>query len=791
MNLKTKLLLAIGIILTLGFIVIEYSFYASIKKQAEKNLYNQAERIRNVLMATRRIYHQQFLASEIGLTPKTLGFLPAHAMNRISKDFAENWDQSGFTFNNISDRPRNPNQAADKNELMIMQYFRENPNKTIYFAPFSKQNGNVFYIYARPIWVEEYCHKCHGPRNMAPPTIKEAYDTGFDYKVGDLRGLISIKLPATAIYTIAWENFKGNFFIHAFIFILIFLLVNQIINTYFNTPLSKLVNHMQNLSHDKKNNHISGLKGEFAVLGRTFNKMYDKITSHQSKLAESEEKFRALAENSPDIIMRLDRELRHLYVNKSIVDYTGISQEDFLGKTPREIGFPRERIKKWEDSIAQVFATAKPLEVHLEMGTVKGIVVMDWKMAPELSHYGKVETVLCTSHDVTERRYLEDQVRHAQKMEAVGQLAGGIAHDFNNILTSIQGYANLLCRKAPPDSEVEEAAKSIEIGSKQASELTKQLLGFARKGKDRNIPIDIKYVIEDVIKLLKRTIDKRIKVIEDFMAGHRVVQGDPDQIVQVLLNLTINARDAMPDGGELVISTDEVLLDDEYCSFNSELTPGRHLKISISDTGCGIPKEIQSNIFEPFFTTKERGTGMGLATVYGIVKNHNGLVQVSSNTDQGTTFVVYLPLLEQSIAEDLWDINVVIPPHVGGTVLVIDDEEIVRNFVARMLDQLGYKIILAASGKEGLTSFKEHHNNIDLVILDIVMPESDGMDCFDGLKKIDPKVKLIITTGYTSDGRVRDILDRGAHCFIQKPYTIDELSKSMAEIMNSTEDYMI
>ncbi len=409
-------------------------------------------------------------------------------------------------------------------------------------------------------------------------------------------------------------------------------------------------------------------------------------------------------------------------------------------------------------------------------------------ISPVLDSEGKIVNFVAVKRDVTEQLVLEGQLRQAHKMESIGLLAGGVAHDFNNLLTGILGYANILKSHAQPNDETYKAAAVIEVAGKRAAQLTEQLLGFARKGKHQNVPIDLHSTIHEVIDLLSRTIDKNIEIKRHFRIAKANVLGDPNQIQQVLLNLAINSRDAMPDGGELTFETDLADLDEIFCQSHPSVIPGRYVMISVSDTGSGIPEDIRGRIFEPFFTTKEqgKGTGMGLAMVYGIVKNHGGSIWVYSEMDQGTTVKIYLPLFVESDGDDNTDdVSSVSVISGSGRILLVDDEEVVRTVAAMMLKELGYDVIEASNGRVAIDLYRARHSEIDLVIIDMVMPQMGGRECYVALKEIDPELRAILSTGYSLDGTTQEILDLGVNAFIQKPYVLSEISAVIAEVLGT------
>ena len=395
---------------------------------------------------------------------------------------------------------------------------------------------------------------------------------------------------------------------------------------------------------------------------------------------------------------------------------------------------------------------------------------------------GDVTYLVGVGLDMSEQEKLESQLRQAQKMEAVGQLAGGIAHDFNNILTVIQGNAELLKMDLPPRGEQMEFADEVLKGARRAADLTRQLLAFARKGRWQVVPVDMHDAIVQTVSMLTHTIDRRIEILLELQAAPHAVMGDPTQLQNALLNLGVNARDAMADGGVLTYATRNVTLAEAACDEHPyELTPGDFLEISIADTGIGMDARTQERIFEPFFTTKEvgKGTGLGLAGVYGCVKNHNGSISVASDPGQGTTFVILLPLAP---AGDAAPVRPAAGAPVGGAghVLVVDDEQSIRTFLQTSLGNLGYTVSTCPDGVAGVEHYREHHPEIDLVILDLVMPRMSGQDAFGEMKKINPNVKVLVSSGFSHSQAMRQMLDDGALALLNKPFEITELSQAVA-----------
>jgi PAS domain S-box-containing protein len=384
-----------------------------------------------------------------------------------------------------------------------------------------------------------------------------------------------------------------------------------------------------------------------------------------------------------------------------------------------------------------------------------------------------------------EKENLEEQLRHTQKMEAIGTLAGGIAHDFNNLLQGILGYADLLKMRSTDGDMINRAADVIERAGTRAAELTRQLLGFARKGKLRDMPVDFHRIIGETVAILARTIDKRITMIQTLNAEPCVVKGDPGQLQQVVMNLAVNARDVIQGGGELTFETSVVDHKDGCRELPGDLLPGKYLLLSVTDTGAGMTPNVLERIFEPFFTTKPQGegTGMGLAMVYGIVKNHGGAVKARSGQGKGTTFDIYLPIAEKAARiTDTQKLKLV--QRGSGHILVVDDEETVREVVTEILESLGYDVTCASDGREAVERYREKASEIDLVLLDMTMPVMDGPECFEELKKINPGVKVVVATGHALDGATQETIDAGALRSIHKPFIMADLAATVAKALS-------
>jgi signal transduction histidine kinase len=381
--------------------------------------------------------------------------------------------------------------------------------------------------------------------------------------------------------------------------------------------------------------------------------------------------------------------------------------------------------------------------------------------------------------EITERKQLEAHLLQAQKMESIGRLAAGIAHDFNNLLTPIGGFAELLLRKAPQGSQQQEYLRQIKMAAERAATLTGQLRLFTRQEKGERHPVQLNSVVEETRALLERSISKEIAIELRLASELWAVEADLSQVSQVLMNLCVNACDAMPDGGILTLETRNVTLEEEWARAMLEARPGRYVCLSVSDTGCGMSPEVQARLFEPFFTTKEvgEGTGLGLAVVYGIVKGHGGFINVYSEEGRGSTFHVYLPAMEWAVEER--ESEGLELPTGTETILVVDDEEMVLALGQRVLELCGYTVLMAEDGFQALEVYQAYRGEIGLVVLDVVMPQMGGLECLHRLRELDPQVKVLISTGYTARGLAQKLVAEGALGVVEKPFQIQDFATAV------------
>jgi CheY-like chemotaxis protein len=374
---------------------------------------------------------------------------------------------------------------------------------------------------------------------------------------------------------------------------------------------------------------------------------------------------------------------------------------------------------------------------------------------------------------VTTRRSLEAQLRQAQKLEAIGSLAAGVAHDFNNVLTAIRGSSDLI-RRTAAEEPVRERAREIDVAAEHATGLTRQLLAFGRQQVLQPRPTDLNAVVEGTLELLERVIGEQITIVRSLGERVSAILIDPGQLQQVILNLAINARDAMPDGGTLVVRTEEATLDEAYAA-SVDVPPGRYVVLELTDSGAGIPPETLAHVFEPFFTTKPDGTGLGLATVFGIVKQSGGHVSAYSEAGFGTTFRVYLPPSSAAVEHAPAARTPAATLEGDETILLVEDTPMLRPIVAEMLRAYGYTVLEAGDGMDALAVAEAHDGAIDLVLTDVVMPRMNGRQLSERLLAANPALRVLFTSGYPADTVIRSGIAEARVAFIQKPYVGDEL----------------
>ena len=502
----------------------------------------------------------------------------------------------------------------------------------------------------------------------------------------------------------------------------------------------------------------------------------------------SEKYFRALIENSQDIITVLDDAGNICFASPSNERILGYKSEELVGQNIFDFIHSddcRMALDVFQRCMKKAGSsqTAEFRIKHCD-GSLRHLEVI----GQSLLHIPEVHGVVINSRDVTERKLLKEQFLQAQKMESIGRLAGGVAHDFNNVLTTILGYSELLLAEMPDNDPHRESIELIHSAGRKASALTRQLLAFSRKQILEKKVVCVNTIINDFLKILSKMLGEDIEVKTCLEAEKGIIEADPGQIEQILMNLTVNARDAMPNGGDILIETKDTLVTEDYSKKHLGVLPGNYVMLAVTDSGTGIDKKEMEHIFEPFFTTKEegKGTGLGLATVHGITKQHNGHVHVYSEKGKGSTFKIYLPASNQTIKSNISHHKTIPLKQGRETIMIVDDEPSVCRLVADTLEPLGYKCLGVSSGKDAIELLKNYPDTVHLLLTDVVMPGINGSELAERIRATYPDLKIIFMSGYTENTIThRGVLDKGIN-YISKPITPVALTHKIRSVLGKS-----
>ena len=509
----------------------------------------------------------------------------------------------------------------------------------------------------------------------------------------------------------------------------------------------------------------------------------------EQALRISEELYRRLVEKARDGIFTLAADGLVSSVNNACADMTGWARKECLGKAFIKFihSDNHQQAKDWLQATLER-KNPPPVELQIHSPAKSGFITLE-VTSTVLEDAGQITGILCIARDVTERRQLEEQLRQSQKMESIGQLAGGVAHDFNNLLTVIHGHAALLLGDAAFNAHHHEALREIARASDRAASLTRQLLAFSRKQPMQVREVDLNEVVSDITRMLQRVLGEPISLHCEYSPHLRSVKADQSMLEQVIMNLAVNARDAMPKGGTLTLRTHKVVRSSMPVSDQVDGHDGQYVCLTAQDTGTGIPPELLQRIFEPFFTTKEpgKGTGLGLATVYGIVKQHGGWVDVQSSLGHGTSFTMYLPASSTPVQAKEEKRSPTKLAEGDECILLVEDEMAVRNLCSRLLKRLGYTVLEAETGVAALDVWKQDQDRIQLLLTDMVIPEGmTGHELAEIIHRDNPKLPVILSTGYSPDSLGEDSLRENGIHFLSKPYTPSQLAETIRRALGKS-----
>jgi PAS domain S-box-containing protein len=523
-------------------------------------------------------------------------------------------------------------------------------------------------------------------------------------------------------------------------------------------------------------------------LGRKVKEKTNELSSEINKRKEAEENLKITLESIGDGVITIDDEEKIVWLNTSAESMFGLKMENVKGRPYFECikmkNIYSEEIDLRVDLIlkkGQKRSLEEPFIVESESGEE---FVISGSGSPIKDKNGKITGGVFVIRDITREYELEKQLQHSQKMDALGRLAGGVAHDFNNMLSAIMGVAEILELKLDPNDENRSMTAILKQACERASDLTSKLLSFSRKS-----PLEMKResfhkILENACSILKHGIDPDVKIILNLNAKDYFVMLNPARMENVIINLGLNARDAMPGGGTITIETSNIYLDELFCSASPfQIVPGEYICASITDTGKGMSIVLQKKIFEPFFTTKEKGTGLGLSTVYGVIQQHQGAINVYSEENVGTSFHIYIPVEKDIYQQEIPKKTDKLKPFKPSLILVIDDEEMIRTLASKILEQSGYNVVTAQNGLEGIEQYKKYKDKIDAVVLDMIMPEMDGNKCLEEIIAINPNAKIIIASGFYKNSTQASLVEKGACCFIKKPYSSKQLLEKLESVL--------
>ena len=661
-----------------------------------------------------------------------------------------------------------PENLPDNWEIKALKSFKNGVGEV---SQISDINGEPFFRFMKPLITEEGCLKCHLEQG---------------YAVGDIRGGISVSVPFSPYLEIENRIVKKQGVILSIIFfigLICILLSSKILR-----KRKFEIIQTRNLLIES----YASLKNEVANSERINAKLKLEILKHE----KAEVRLRnldAAIEQSPVSIVITNLKGEIEYVNKYTCKISGYTKEELMGNNPRilQSGEMNKGIylKMWEDISAG-------LEWRGRFHNKKKNGDLYWEdalIAPIYSENGAISHYLAVKEDITERISIEEekeklqsQLNQKNKMDGLGQLAGGIAHDFNNIVNGIFSSAQLL--QMPERGLDDKALKYVNIinqASLRASDLTKKLLTYSRRDQYSFKSVDIHEIINETVDILGNTINKKIDIVVEKHAERVIISGDKSELENSLINLVLNACQAMSYSGQIFIRTKNININQKVCDLNLfDISPGEYIKIEVTDTGCGIPEDKVDKIFEPFFTTKEpgEGTGLGLTAVYSSVKNHKGTILVESIPGQGTSISITFPCVMDHHENKKTAGRII---SGSGLVLLVDDEETNRIIGAEIIESLGYQVLLAENGYEALKIFKQNISTIGVILLDMIMPVMDGRETFQKLREIDENCKIVISSGYTKNESIDEMMSSGLSGFIKKPYKISELSGILKLILNT------
>ncbi len=749
----TRLLMVVTsalLLLLVGAIsVLSYHSLTLVIDRAQENLYH--ERALNIHSIIRQKYER---LEKTGLPEVYKDDFQRQVLNQIEAVYGKNSD--------------------DENNIPVIL---NDDGKELYPSGKLKNANDLFYNYLKENKFESFFYKENNTKKWCHTISFKPWQWHICYIVP-----INIKYSD-----------RTQFFATFIPIILILSGIVIILTTYVLKKIMLPVTELTNATAAIANGHLEvdispkGV-GELKRLASNFAYMQDSVRNKIVELKDKELNLRTTIDSISDSIIVTDSIGVILKVNSSAEALLHCDRIDLIGRQIYNILNIKNIHPDKKLTLVEFIKNAS----YFKFGTNASLSILNEKIipvsgsgSPIMNEDNEFVGMVIVFRDISEEIQLREQLHQSQKMDAIGQLAGGVAHDFNNMLAGIIGAAEIL-KTSQGSDDITETIDIILNAADRAKYLTRQLLTFSRKGAKASSSINIDEVIQETIALLERTIDKSIELSFNSYAKKNFLIGDSTLLQNAFVNMGINSSHSMPSGGKLIYSTKNVELDRDYCNTSTfDLVPGEYIEVSIEDTGCGIHPDIQDRIFEPFFTTKQQGegTGLGLAAVYGMVQEHGGAITVYSEFGKGTVFHIYLPVSSEEVYYDATNYEDI--KKGSGTILVIDDEEIIRITAQLILTSLGYEVILAENGLEGLNIYKEKQNDIDMIILDMIMPVMGGREALAKIRELNDSIPILISSGFAKEEDLEDISNLGIAGFLNKPFRKLQLAEKISEILHA------
>jgi PAS domain S-box-containing protein len=682
-----------------------------------------------------------------------------------------------------SENPRNPINKADPFEIDLIKMFNANRDMKE-FHQIITIDGEKYFYYAKPFLENDKpCLRCHGKPEDAPVGLQALYpgEGGFNEKTGHIRAIESIRAPMQRDLTILIT-------VYAFVSITALSLITLfLIGKRLRTEVRVKTNNLENELAARKQAEI-----DIQLQTKELEKEITERKASQEALKESEQYFRSLVEFAPEALF-VQSHNRFVYLNPLMLNLLGAnSQEELIGRDFRDFVAP-EYLNAVKDRISFQFSTGMPAPpMEQEYLTLHGQRIPVETTAMAIRYHGEnanlvfVRDIRYRKHSEEEKAKLQAQLLHAQKLESVGRLAGGIAHDFNNILMIIKNCCYICMKETDSNHQTYQFLIETNKAAQRATDLTRQLLAFSRQQHIAAKVIDLSEVVGGMTKMIKRLIGEDIHLECASAKDIWAVRLDPSQIDQILVNLCVNSRDAIRDVGKINIEITNQKIDESYCEEHPYFKPGEYVLLTVSDNGSGMNADILSHIFEPFYTTKEmgKGTGLGLAMVYGIVKQNDGFIEVCSEPDIGTTFKIFFPRYKGEDTTNNGEKDEIIIPRGHETILLAEDDAEILSLCSQMLTALGYKVLSANTPAEAINLAREHREEINLLLTDVIMPDMNGKDLAERLRETHPELKCLFMSGYTADIISQHVEIEDGIFFMQKPFSLSDIGSKVRELLD-------